>query len=166
MACGILVPLAGTEPTSPGQEGVFSATGPPGKSLFLSFCKLPSPLFTCLCIFNAPTVLCLSALSLFFWVPALAFYSPLLFLCLQFLLSCIAPSVLSPVSSFFLPLRACPLHYFFLYSLGSLPDYAWFPLCGFGERTPLLATSSHSLNSALSQSSVLASAGRGWFVCC
>lgn len=113
MACRILVPLTGTEPTSPGLEGVFSATGLPGKSLFLSFCKLPSPLFTCLCIFNVPTVLCLSALSLFFWVPALVFSSPIsmsavpaflhrpicLFSCLLFL-----PSLTCLPTTLFLPL--------------------------------------------------------------
>ena len=33
MACGILVPWLGIEPTSPALEGTFLTTGPPGKSL-------------------------------------------------------------------------------------------------------------------------------------
>ena len=125
MACVILVPLLRTEPTSPGLEGVFSAAGPPGKSLFLSFCKLTSPLFTCLCIFNVSAAFRLSVFSLFLWVSVLVFFlsSPLLFLCLHFcLFSCIVPSVFPPVSSFFLLLCVCPLPYFFLFSLGLLPD--------------------------------------------
>ena len=37
-ACGILVPRPGIEPVSPAQEGRFSTTGPPGKSLAYGFC--------------------------------------------------------------------------------------------------------------------------------
>ena len=36
-ACGILVPRPGIEPTSSALEGGVLTTGPPGKSLFLSF---------------------------------------------------------------------------------------------------------------------------------
>ena len=34
VACGILVPRPGIEPTSPALEGRFFTAGPPGKSLF------------------------------------------------------------------------------------------------------------------------------------
>ena len=36
VACGILVPQPGIEPTSPAVEGRFLTTGPPGKSLTVS----------------------------------------------------------------------------------------------------------------------------------
>ena len=116
MACGILVPLPGTEPASPGLEGVFSATGPPGKSLFLSFCKLTSPLFTCLCIFNVSAVLCLSVFSLFFWVSVLVFFLS-------------SPISMSTVLSFFPALFICLFScLLFLSSLMCLPTTLFLPL--------------------------------------
>ena len=38
-ACSILVSLPGIEPASPALQGRFLTTGPPGKSLYRSFCK-------------------------------------------------------------------------------------------------------------------------------
>ena len=37
VACGILVPQPGIEPTSPALQGIFLTTGPPGKSLLLTY---------------------------------------------------------------------------------------------------------------------------------
>ena len=52
VACGILVPRPGIEPTSPALEGGFFTTGPPGKSQFPVFephllLSLPLCVFPC-----------------------------------------------------------------------------------------------------------------------